>query len=41
MIARASVKAGFGHGAAFRIEAGRAMERRALRSYGLIPLLAA
>jgi len=45
VIARPSVKVGFGHGAAFGSEAGRVMrcgpfERRALRSSGLIPLLA-
>ena len=46
MIARPSVKVGFGHGAAFGSEPGRAMrcrplERRAPSSYGLIPLPAA
>ena len=46
VIARPPVKAGFGHGAAFGSETGRVMrcgtlERRALHSSGLIPLLAA
>jgi hypothetical protein len=46
VIARPPEKVGFGHGAAFGSEAGTVMrcgplEKRALRSFGLIPLLAA